>query len=343
MTEYRTAPSYDKWVASFLTGVLATNTRALRSHAVTITRKMHRFALCLALLVAALSGCDSNGPDEEEEIGKIVLTLSGLDPLSNGFHLEGWIVTAEAETRSVGKFNVDERGNLVDLDGNAITANLIETPFELDSTVHRMLISIEPPGDTDDTPSDTRLLGGIFVEQTAELKAADVEGIEDALILSAGTFIVATPTDGPNTNEESGIWFVNLTGGPPGRGLRTTIPIRGWKYQAWTEFDGIIVDMGVITHHSRPDESSLYSGTLPGYNYPGEDFLTNAPPGLDFPISVISAVVFVTLEPNPDPDPTPSQFVLFSGRVPENVQANETYNLANLIERFPSGSAFISN
>ncbi len=304
---------------------------------------MNRFALCLPLLISVLFGCDSSGPEEEEEDGTLVLSISGLEPLPDGYHFEGWVITTDALTRSVGKFNVDDGGRLVDLSGAQITAGLIETPFELDSTVYVMFISIEPPGDADEMPSDTRLMGGIFVDQTANLRTADVEGIEDALILAAGTYIVATPTDGPDTNEDSGIWFVNLTGGPPGRGLRTTIPIRGWKYQAWAEFDGILVDMGVITHHSMPDESSLYSGPMAGYNYPGEDFLMNAPPGLSFPTSVINASIRVTLEPDPDPDPAPSQFALFGGRVPPFEQTGETFNLTNQIDLFPTGTAYISN
>ena len=148
-----------------------------------------------------------------------------------------------------------------------------------------MFVTIEPSGDSDDIPSETRLMGGLFVDGQAALRAADVEGIEDELILAVGSYIVDTPTDGPSTNETSGIWFVNLTGGPPARGLRVAIPIQGWQYQGWAEFDGIAVDMGVITHHSRPDESSkLQWSTHSGITILERISWSMRPEGLIFPV-----------------------------------------------------------
>ena len=300
---------------------------------------MRYFGLALALLIIA--GCDS-GVDEPDdaETGSLILSVSQMAPLPGDYHLEGWVTTLANPARSIGKFAVDASGALVDLTGTPIEARRFDTGFSLDSA-QVLYITIEPPGDTNDSPSDTRLMGGLFIDGQASLQAADFEGIEDELILAAGTYIVDTPTDGPDTNNDSGIWFVNLTGGPPARGLRAAIPIQGWQYQAWTEFDDIAINMGIITHHSRPDDSSMHSGPQLGYNYPGEDFLFNPPPGLVFPISVEGARVYVTLEPEPDPDPAPSQFVLFEARVPGELLPGQTHNMTNLIDRFPIGTAVL--
>ncbi|MDE2958347.1 MAG: hypothetical protein OXU68_15275 [Bacteroidota bacterium] len=300
---------------------------------------MRYFGLALALLLTA--GCDSGGDEADDmESGSLILSVSQMAPLPEDYHLEGWVTTLTSPARSIGKFAIDASGALVDLRGNPIEARRFETDFSLDSA-QVMYITIEPPGDADSAPSDTRLMGGLFIDGQVSLSAADFEGIEDELILAAGTYIVDTPTDGPDTNNDSGIWFVNLTGGPPARGLRVAIPIQGWQYQAWTEFDDIAVNMGIITHHSRPDDSSVHSGSQPGYNYPGEDFLINAPPGLIFPLSVEGTRVYVTLEPEPDPDPDPSQFVLFEARVPGEILPGQTHNMANLIDRFPTGTAVV--
>ena len=302
---------------------------------------MRHFGLPLILICLVLVRCDS-GSDEpdESESGRLILSMQQIVPFPGNSHMEGWIVLLNEPNRSIGKFNVNQSGVLVDLAGNPITTGQIDTEFALEDAL-AMFVTIEPSGDADDIPSETRLMGGLFVDGQAALRAADVEGIEDELILAAGNYIVDSPTDGPGTNETSGIWFVNLTGGPPARGLRVAIPIQGWHYQGWAEFDGIAVNMGVITHHSRPDESSLYSGPTLGYNYPGEDFLVNAPDGLTFPVPVANAKVFVTLEPAVDQDPAPSQFVLFEGRVPTEPAPNVTYDMVNLIDEFPTGTAVI--
>ena len=241
------------------------------------------------MVLFAVAGCDNNDAAmEEEESGSIYLRIEGLEPLSDGYHLEGW-VTDEALTddnlplvRSVGKFNTNENGLLVNMAGEEILAGELKMDFSVAGS-YVMFITIEPPNDADATPSNTRLMGGLFIDGTAQLRTTDVEGIEDGLVLSIGNFIVETPTDGPGTNEKSGIWFVNLTGGAPARGLRITIPIEGWSYHGWASFDGIRLDMGRIAHHSSADDLAQYSGTVPGYDYPGEDFLVNAPEGLTFP------------------------------------------------------------
>lgn len=300
-----------------------------------------RLSLAFFLLITAL-GCDSGSVDPDDaKSGTVFLSINNLNPIPGDYHLEAWIVTAKLETFSLGKFTVGENQTLVDLSGEAIIAGKFDVQFSVDSA-RVTYVTIEPPGDTDDAPSSTRLMGGLFIDGTATLLTTDVEGIEDGLILAQGSYILETPTNGPNSFEQSGLWFINLTGGPPARGLRITIPIPGWNYQAWTESDGVLLDMGIISNHSQPDNSNLYSGPQPGYNYPGEDFLVNAPSGLVFPLDLPGARVTVSLEPDPDPDPKRSQFILFEGVVPQTTTTGDTYDLVNQTNSWPSGTAVIS-
>lgn len=304
-----------------------------------------RTACLLILLAGSLSACDTGDPDAtgEDELRTLYLALNSVQPLPATYHYEGWAFVIEDNTtvgRSTGKFNVDTESNLVDLGGAIIGGNLFTTDFDL-STALRFTITIEPPGDTDDTPSETRILGGTIQDHHAALTASDEHGLDYRLSQAAGTYILSTPTDGPNTNELSGLWFINLTGGPPGRGLRVQFPVPGWKYQGWVLIDGIPVTTGIITGLSDSDDSSLYHGPLPGYNYPGEDFISNAPPGLTFPGTIAGAHVLVTLEPSPDPDPERSPLVILRGTVPGEPQSDTTYNLENNLAAFPTGSVRI--
>ena len=304
-----------------------------------------RTACLLIVLAGCLSACDSGDPGDngEEELRTLYLGLNGVHPLPADYHYEGWAFVIEENTtvvRSTGKFNVDTEGDPVDLGGTIIDGNLFTTDFDLSTTL-RFIITIEPPGDTDATPSSTRMLGGIIQDHEATLTASDEYGLDGRLSQAAGTYILSTPTDGPDTNELSGLWFINLTAGPAGRGLRIQFPVPGWKYQGWVLIDGIPLSTGIVTGLSDSDDSSLYHGPLPGYNYPGEDFITNAPPGLTFPGSIAGARVLVTLEPSPDPDPGRSPLVILRGSVPGEPQSDTTYNLENNLAAFPTGNVRI--
>ena len=293
-------------------------------------------------LVFIIFGCDSgDSGTTSPETGAAILTFNNLRPLPGDYHLEGWVVMSDLTTLSLGKFTVGSGGKLFNLAGEELITRRFDTSFPLDSA-RIAYITIEPPDDVDDSPSTTRLMGGLFVEGSAELRTTDVEGIEDALILARGNYIIETPTNGPDSFEQSGIWFVNLTGGPPARGLRITTPIPGWKHQGWVDIDGVPLNMGVISHHSQPDDSNIYSGPQPGYNYPGEDFLTNAPPSLTFPLSLAGVRVTISLEPDPDPDPERSQLILFEATVPETPESiGTTYDMTNLVDTWPTARMVI--
>ena len=63
-------------------------------------------------IVAALAVVACGGDDNDE----LTLNFTGLDPLANGFHYEGWAII-DGSPAPTGKFNVDGNGRLVDLSG----------------------------------------------------------------------------------------------------------------------------------------------------------------------------------------------------------------------------------
>ncbi len=300
-----------------------------------------KLLVCALFLSLFLAACDSGSSDDQEDVPPTLrLDLRGVEPLTNGFHYEGWALSTGAVNVSTGKFNVDAAGNLVDLNGNPIPNNAFETNVDL-SVSPSMFITIEPAGDTNQTPSATRFLGGEFVDGVADLTVEHSTAIDLTLFLATGTYILASPTDGPDTNEDSGLWFINLTAGPQARGLFAPTLPSGWIYQGWVSIDGTVVTTGAITGVSMADDTAPFSGPMDGFPFPGEDFLVNAPPGLTFPASLPSSVVFVTVEPSPDPDPDPFTLTLFTGTIPSNAVDMVTYNMDNQAASFPTGTARI--
>ena len=66
---------------------------------------MYRSLLFLSVGVLALSACDDDTMIEPL-VETLDLQFSGLEPLTNGFHYEGWAII-DGSPVSTGKFNVD--------------------------------------------------------------------------------------------------------------------------------------------------------------------------------------------------------------------------------------------
>ena len=298
-----------------------------------------KLLLCALFLSLFLVACDSDSSDDPEDVPRTLrLDLRGVEPLTNGFHYEAWVLSSGAVNISAGKFNIDAAGNLVDLNGTSIANNTFVTNIDL-SVSPSMFVTIEPAGDTDQTPSASRFMGGEFDNGMADLTVEHRTAIGQSLFLATGTYILSTPTNGPDSNEDSGVWFINLTAGPRGRGLVVPNLSAGWTYEGWTVIDGIPVTTGTFKEVTGADDTAPYSGPMEGFAFPGEDFLVNAPAGLSFPTFLSGATVVVTIEPSPDSDPAPFTLKLLSGAVPGNAINEVTYNLANDAAAFPSGTA----
>ena len=72
-----------------------------------------------------------------------------------------------------------------------------------------IIITIEPDGDDDAIPADTHYLAGGVTGASAPLTVGHPAALGDDFSDAAGTYILATPTDGAtDTDENSGIWFL---------------------------------------------------------------------------------------------------------------------------------------
>ena len=147
------------------------------------------------------------------------------------------------------------------------------------------------------------------------------------------------PTNGAMTNENSGIWFLDLGSGSPAQGLFLPTLPAGWKYEGWTVINGTPVTTGTFTSTTSVDDADPYSSTMPGPPFPGEDFLNNAPTGLSFPTDIAGGVAVISIEPDPDNNVNPFTLKPLVGDIPMNATDHTNYGMNLNVSSFPTGTA----
>jgi hypothetical protein len=294
--------------------------------------------LGLVIAVSALAmGCDESATSPSAG-PPLSLSFTGLSPLQGGFHYEGWAII-DGQPFSTGKFNVGPDGSLRTVGGAPIAGGALATNVDV-GIASAIVITIEPAGDTDAVPAATKVLAGSVSNRSAALTATVPEALGNDFASASGVFILATPTDGPDTNERSGIWFLDNRSGAPGVGLSLPTLPAGWEYEGWAVIGGIAVTTGKFLRPSGPDFAAPFSGPMPGPPFPGEDFLTNAPGGLRFPLDLGGSMAVITIEPSPDDSPAPfSALRPLIGAIPAGAAAGVTLPLGNGRAEFARGTA----
>lgn len=287
-------------------------------------------------LVAPLAACDNSTSPRHD---RLALQFAGLEPLANGFHYEGWAITPAGPV-STGKFNVASGGGLVTLAGAAIAGGEFNTAVNLDAAT-AIVITIEPSGDIDAVPATTKILAGALASGSAPLLISAAQALATNFSAGTGKFILATPTDGMNNNETSGIWFLDLVGGTPTVGLSLPTLPAGWIYEGWAVISGKPVTTGRFTSATGADASAPFSGPQAGPPFPGEDFLVNAPAGLTFPTNLSGAMAVISVEPVPDDSPAPFTLKPLTRAIPANAADHVAFIMALNAASFPSGTASV--
>ncbi len=251
------------------------------------------------LAIVCLLGVFTSCGDDKDETKSLTLALNGLTNLGDDFTYEGWIMV-DGTPKTTGVFDVDDAGSLS------------KSSFDLDATdlesATAFILTIEPKPDSDPSPSKVHILAGDFSGNSASVTTGHGAALGDDFTSSTGGFILATPTDGMNNNENSGVWFLDISSGSPAVGLGLPTLPEGWNYEGWAVIDGTPVSTGTFTKLDQVDDADPFSSTNPGPPFPGEDFLINAPSGLTFPTDLSGATIVISVEPVPDNSPSP--FVL---------------------------------
>jgi len=275
----------------------------------------------------------------EKSGGSLKLDPSGVEPLANGYHFEGWAIIGGSPV-STGKFNIGVDGDLVALDGKIKSGGVFHSVPGLE-TATDVVITIEPAGDTDDVPTATHYLAGSLSNGNAALSIGHAAALGTDFSSASGVYILATPTDGAENNENSGIWFLDLASGSPEVGLDLPTLREGWLYEGWAVIDGVPVSSGRFTKADEVDFDDPSSGTEGGPPFPGEDYLHDAPATLSFPTDLSGGTAVISVEPSPDDSSAPFTLKPLVGAISMDAIDHKTYQLENNANGLPSGSAVV--
>lgn len=282
------------------------------------------FILAISLSAVLFSSCG----DDEPTTQNLNLDISGLEDLGSAAIYEGWIMV-DGSPKTTGTFSVDGSGNLS------------KTSFELDAvdleSATAFILTVEPQPDPSPSPSDVHILAGDFSGENSSLSISHGAALGDDFSGSAGSYILATPTDMDDSNEASGIWFLDNSSGAPEVGLDLPILPKGWAYEGWAVIDGTPVSTGTFTSVTGQDDSAVFSGAG-GPPYPGEDFLQNAPAGLSFPTDLSGGKAVISIEPVPDNSPAPFVLKPLVGDIPADAPVHSVLSIDQHLN-FPSGTA----
>ncbi|MCJ7554209.1 MAG: hypothetical protein MUO34_10035 [Ignavibacteriaceae bacterium] len=282
------------------------------------------------------TGCDYFENSDTLDSATIEINISGLPAISDTMTYVAWV---ENEDTSQIKPTIIFAADAVD--GNLYYKS--EAPLRLIQAAQIFWLSVERDSviyDSVFTPSNRRILGGRF-----SLGGCNLAIGEKALTFDdySVTFNLLTPTDGPNLNETSGVWFVEIdTAGVFSTGLNIPELYGGWIYEGWVEVNGQYLSTGRFESFVGADLSKLYGESGTGMPYPGEDFLTNAPQGITFPLDLSGKIVYISAEVNDGRNYGEAPYIiLFEATIPVNPETRVAYEMVNVVSNLPFGNAVI--
>jgi len=278
--------------------------------------------LVLILGATFFASCDNN----DEEIAtssSLTVNLNGLEALGADYVYEGWIIVNGSPV-STGTF----------------TSVQFPQSFQVNTTdlesATKFVLTIEPAVDPDPAPAATKLLAGDFSGNSASVTADNIVIADNSSVSAfsnaSGKYILATPTDSDNTNESSGVWFLDNSNPPAVAGLTLPTLSDGWKYEGWVVVNGTPISTGTFTDPAAADDNAATSPfkglTGNGPNYPGEDYLMGSFSGINFPIDLKGATVVISVEPSPDNSPAPFTLKPLANQIPANALDHTVLSLA---------------
>ncbi len=259
----------------------------------------------------------------------VALEFDGLEPLGEDFVYEGWVIIDDAPV-STGRFTIEADGTQLFHSGSLADDTSEATTF---------VLTIEPAQGDDPAPADAHVLAGDFADGTADLTVGHPAALGNDFADAGGQFVLATPTSTATDDELSGVWFIELVDGAAAQGLDLPELPAGWVYEGWAVIDGQPVTTGRFVDPGAADDFNGFSGTdAAGPNYPGEDFIQNAPEGLEFPTDLTGRTIVISIEPEDDDSPAPFAFKPLAAEVPEGTGDHQGVELG-AGPAFPVGTA----
>ncbi|HYG16647.1 MAG TPA: hypothetical protein VEC12_12900 [Bacteroidia bacterium] len=281
----------------------------------------------LFIVAASVVGCKKN--NDSEPGSRVVLKIDRLEDLGPNAQYEGWIIV-NGVPKSTGRFTVNSAGELS------------QTTFDVDASdlnaAKTFVLTVEPMPDPDAGPGNVKLLAGDFTVNVADINTSHPGALGNNFGGITGKYLLATPTTASAADEKSGVWFMDGGTQTPGLQNLPILPV-GWQYEGWVVINGIPVTTGKFVSAGGADNNAPYSGLLPGFPFPGEDFVQNAPAGLTFPTDLTGNKMFVSIEPVPNNSSAPFLLKPLEATVPNPSAAMVNYPMNNIAAgSFPAGT-----
>lgn len=244
------------------------------------------------------------------------VTFEGLESLGDDYDYEVWTIVDDAPV-SGGIFDIGDDGSVAIKDADDLYGH---------EGAAAVVVTIEPAVGDDPAPADTHVLAGdVRSDGSFTLSIDHPAALGTDFIDASGSFVLATPTNDPDGDELSGVWFLAVPGPEVSLDL-PTLPA-GWAYEGWTVIEGTPVSTGRFLAADGMDDFDGFSGPNGGPNYPGEDFIVNAPDGLTFPTDLTGSTVVISVEPDADNSPAPFALKPLVAEVPAETGDHENVDL----------------
>jgi hypothetical protein len=279
------------------------------------------------LSIFLASACTTDTVDPEPapvETATLALTLDGVEPIGDGYELEGWIIVDDAPI-STGRFNVSEEGEIHQFEVSAQDAEQA-TAF---------VLTIEPTDDPDPGPSDVHLLGGSLSGGGADLTIDHPAALGTDFANAWARYICQTPTTMDVAEDfDQGVWFLDPSSGEMLPGMSLPELPEGWVYEGWVASADGPVSLGRFSGAEGADEDGAgpYAGPDAYPAFPGQDFIDPA-----MVLENGDFAVVISVEPSPDDSAAPFAIKPLVDPVLENVGAGTPQNLENMHENNPTG------
>ncbi len=261
-------------------------------------------------------------------------SLAPLEPTTEGTYIL-WGLGERNQAQRLAEFFIDPTtGDVIDANGVAI--DTFRTDEVALRTLQGILVTIEAnPGA--ESPTGMQIISGTFIDRVAELTVPISSGITSA----AGTLRVFTPTDGPDTNENSGLWMVDDAGEPSLNMPDTTAAL---QLETFIEVGGQNINLGRFDVVDNRDDFCRFCADFeefPQPERPGDDLLVNPTEGLVFPIDISGATVRISLEGRFNDFAQQSQLIVLEAVLPTGLVGGEIVGFTNLAASFPKGRAVL--